>query len=63
MAEETEAPGAETDVETEPIEENLASSPYQISTTIADAGQIKSTDWVKGNPEARVTIVEYGDFQ
>ena len=36
---------------------------YDISTTIAAAGQVKPSDWVKGNPDAFVLIVEYGDFQ
>lgn len=29
----------------------------------ASSGEITETDWVKGNPEAEVVLVEYGDFQ
>ena len=36
---------------------------FEIAGTIAEAGQIRDHDWVKGNPSAEVVVVEYGDFQ
>jgi protein-disulfide isomerase len=30
---------------------------------IADVDEVVAGDWVKGNPEAQVTLVEYSDFQ
>ncbi len=34
-----------------------------IAGSFAEAGEARPNDWVKGNPDAPVTIVEYGDFQ
>lgn len=33
------------------------------STTVALPTEVSADDWKKGNPEAEVVIVEYGDFQ
>ncbi|MBT4916997.1 thioredoxin domain-containing protein [Candidatus Peregrinibacteria bacterium] len=33
------------------------------SNTDISVGEIAETDWSKGNPEAKVTLIEYSDFQ
>jgi protein-disulfide isomerase len=37
--------------------------PSTSETAIPLPTPITSTDWIRGNPNAKVTIVEYGDFQ
>lgn len=36
---------------------------YPVAGTVAEAAQIRDTDWSKGAEEPLVSIIEYGDFQ
>lgn len=41
----------------------LAQQPVTPGATPATPSEITSDDWIKGNPEAPVTLLEYSDFQ
>jgi len=36
---------------------------YIIASSVAEAAQVRATDWAKGATDPLVSIIEYGDFQ
>ncbi|MCA9924454.1 MAG: hypothetical protein KC419_09775 [Anaerolineales bacterium] len=48
---------ADTDAQT------TANADFSAAATADAAGELRSHDWIKGAEDARITIIEYGDFQ
>jgi hypothetical protein len=58
---EPSAPEPETSSPT--IEPTAEIVHYPVAGTIAEAAQVRDSDWAKGAAEPLVSIIEYGDFQ
>jgi hypothetical protein len=61
VQEATDEPTVEEDTTEAPVADGAKT--FLPALTPAEAGEIRDTDFVKGNPDAAVTIIEYGDFQ
>lgn len=55
---------AATAVSTAAAASDLPAAPaIDSATTVAEAAEIRDTDWAVGAEDARIVIIEYGDFQ
>lgn len=59
----SEPPTPQPDTSSANIEPTAEIAQYPVAGSIAEAAQVRDSDWAKGTSAPLVSIIEYGDFQ